>query len=135
LRRLLYCGEWIQSHALHIHLLAAPDFLGFESALAMAKTFPHVVKRGLALILFAGGLDTHFASIRPVLARGAGIESSSASSAGVTSVPSSIAGVGRTATAEPAVQAATAGIQRRRSSTTRRRTRSWRRSLNQPNRN
>lgn len=49
LRRLLYCGEWLQSHALHIHLLAAPDFLGFESALAMAKTFPHVVKRGLTL--------------------------------------------------------------------------------------
>jgi coenzyme F420-reducing hydrogenase alpha subunit len=49
LRRLLYCGEWIQSHALHIHLLAAPDFLGFENALAMAKTFPEVVKRGLKL--------------------------------------------------------------------------------------
>ena len=49
LRRLLYCGEWVQSHALHIHLLAAPDFLGFESALAMAKTFPDIVKRGLTL--------------------------------------------------------------------------------------
>ncbi len=49
LRRLLYCGEWIQSHALHIHLLAAPDFLGFESGLAMAKVFPEVVKRGLRL--------------------------------------------------------------------------------------
>ncbi|SEA20935.1 Coenzyme F420-reducing hydrogenase, alpha subunit [Thiothrix caldifontis] len=49
LRRLLYCGEWLQSHALHIHLLAAPDFLGFDSALAMAKIFPHVVKRGLTL--------------------------------------------------------------------------------------
>ena len=49
LRRLLYCGEWVQSHALHIHLLAAPDFLGFESALAMAKTFPEIVKRGLTL--------------------------------------------------------------------------------------
>ncbi|EIJ34424.1 Ni/Fe hydrogenase subunit alpha [Thiothrix nivea] len=49
LRRLLYCGEWIQSHALHIHLLAAPDFLGFDNALAMAKTFPHVVSRGLKL--------------------------------------------------------------------------------------
>ncbi|MGB3918371.1 MAG: Ni/Fe hydrogenase subunit alpha [Thiothrix litoralis] len=49
LRRLLYCGEWIQSHALHIHLLAAPDFLGFEDALTMAKKFPRVVKRGLKL--------------------------------------------------------------------------------------
>lgn len=49
LRRLLYCGEWIQSHALHIHLLAAPDFLGFDSAVAMAKAFPNEVKRGLRL--------------------------------------------------------------------------------------
>lgn len=28
LRRLLYCGEWISSHALHVYLLHAPDFLG-----------------------------------------------------------------------------------------------------------
>src|SRR5579871_4666270 len=32
LRRLLYCGEWIQSHALHIYLLHAPDFFGCEDA-------------------------------------------------------------------------------------------------------
>ena len=32
LRRLMYCGEWIESHALHVFLLHAPDFLGFESA-------------------------------------------------------------------------------------------------------
>ena len=30
LRRLLYCGEWIESHALHIYLLHAPDFLGYR---------------------------------------------------------------------------------------------------------
>ena len=36
MRRLFYCGEWIESHALHIHLLAAPDFLGFSSAIEMA---------------------------------------------------------------------------------------------------
>ena len=29
LRRLLYCGEWIESHALHIFMLHAPDFLGY----------------------------------------------------------------------------------------------------------
>ncbi|HUI65925.1 MAG TPA: nickel-dependent hydrogenase large subunit, partial [Bacteroidota bacterium] len=28
LRRLLYCGEWIESHVLHIYMLHAPDFLG-----------------------------------------------------------------------------------------------------------
>ena len=33
LRRLLYCGEWIESHALHVFLLHAPDFLGYEGAL------------------------------------------------------------------------------------------------------
>lgn len=49
LRRLLYCGEWIESHALHIHLLHAPDFVGYESGLAMAADFPEEIKRGLRL--------------------------------------------------------------------------------------
>ena len=37
MRRLLYCGEWIESHALHIYLLHAPDFLGYPGAIEMAK--------------------------------------------------------------------------------------------------
>ena len=49
LRRLLYCGEWIESHALHIHMLHAPDFLGFPDAIAMAKKHKGVVERGLAI--------------------------------------------------------------------------------------
>ncbi len=49
LRRLLYCGEWIESHALHVHMLHAPDFLGYESALAMARDFPDEINRGLRL--------------------------------------------------------------------------------------
>ena len=49
LRRLLYCGEWLQSHALHVHLLHAPDFLGFESGLAMAAAHPQLVENGLRL--------------------------------------------------------------------------------------
>lgn len=49
MRRLFYCGEWIESHALHIHLLALPDFLGYESAIAMAADHPEEVKRGLRL--------------------------------------------------------------------------------------
>jgi coenzyme F420-reducing hydrogenase alpha subunit len=49
LRRLLYCGEWIESHALHIHLLHAPDFLGYESGLAMAADYPMEINRGLRL--------------------------------------------------------------------------------------
>ncbi len=47
LRRLLYCGEWIQSHALHIHLLHAPDFLGYESGITLAADRPDFVERGL----------------------------------------------------------------------------------------
>lgn len=49
LRRLLYCGEWIESHALHVHLLHAPDFLGYDSGLDMAADFPQEVNRGLQL--------------------------------------------------------------------------------------
>src|SRR4249919_1239166 len=49
LRRLLYCGEWIESHALHIYLLHAPDFLCYESAIAMARDHRPLVERGLAL--------------------------------------------------------------------------------------
>ncbi len=49
LRRLLYCGEWIQSHALHVHLLHAPDFLGFESGFTMAATHPELIEGGLRL--------------------------------------------------------------------------------------
>lgn len=49
LRRLLYCGEWIESHALHMHLLHAPDFLGFESGIDLAGQFPDEVNRGLRL--------------------------------------------------------------------------------------
>ena len=49
MRRVFYCGEWLQSHALHVHLLAAPDFLGFDSVVGMAGSHPEVVRRGLAL--------------------------------------------------------------------------------------
>ena len=49
LRRLLYCGEWIESHALHIYMLQAPDFLGFDNALEVARIEPDIVRRGLRL--------------------------------------------------------------------------------------
>lgn len=49
LRRLLYCGEWIQSHVLHVYLLNAPDFVGHESGLEMASQFPQQVNRGLRM--------------------------------------------------------------------------------------
>jgi len=49
LRRLLYCGEWIESHALHIYMLHAPDRLGYDSAIAMAHDHRTMVERGLRL--------------------------------------------------------------------------------------
>jgi sulfhydrogenase subunit alpha len=49
LRRLLYCGEWISSHALHIYLLHAPDFLGYPDAIALARDHRDLVERGLSL--------------------------------------------------------------------------------------
>jgi len=49
LRRLLYCGEWIQSHALHVYLLHAPDFLGCADAVELAALDRAAVERGLDL--------------------------------------------------------------------------------------
>ena len=66
LRRLMYCAEYIESHGLHIHLLQAPDLLGHESALTMAKEAPEVVKRALrlkkignSLLSVIGGRSVH----------------------------------------------------------------------------
>lgn len=49
LRKLLYCGEWIESHSLHMHLLHAPDFLRCESGLKAAEIYPDEIRRGLRL--------------------------------------------------------------------------------------
>ena len=49
LRRLLYCGEWIESHVLHMYMLHAPDFLGYAGAVEMAKDHGDVVRQGLEL--------------------------------------------------------------------------------------
>lgn len=66
LRRLLYCGEWIESHLLHVYLLAAPDFLGYPDTFAMATDYPEQVKAGLRmkrigndLVALLGGREIH----------------------------------------------------------------------------
>jgi coenzyme F420-reducing hydrogenase alpha subunit len=71
LRRLLYCGEWLQSHALHVYLLHAPDFLGYESAVHMAADHAGTVQRGLnlkkvgnALMEAVGGRAVHPINVR-----------------------------------------------------------------------
>ena len=71
LRRLLYCGEWIESHALHIFLLHAPDFLGYPGAIEMAADHGPVVLQGLrlkkagnALMTVVGGRSIHPVNVR-----------------------------------------------------------------------
>ncbi|MBS1706300.1 MAG: Ni/Fe hydrogenase subunit alpha [Armatimonadetes bacterium] len=49
LRRLIYCGEWIKSHALHIHLLHLPDFFGFADGIEMSRVYPEEILRGLRI--------------------------------------------------------------------------------------
>ncbi len=71
MRRLFYCGEWIESHSMHIHLLAAPDFLGFSNAIDLAGKYPDIVRRGLrlqeagnAIIRLLGGRSVHPVGVR-----------------------------------------------------------------------
>jgi len=49
LRRLIYCGEWIQSHVLHAAMLHAPDFLGLHDAIRIAEVNPDLVRTALRL--------------------------------------------------------------------------------------
>ena len=71
LRRLLYCGEWIESHGLHVYMLHAPDFLGKSDVVALAKDFPGLVRDGLELkktgneiLRVLGGREIHPINIR-----------------------------------------------------------------------
>lgn len=68
MRRLFYCGEWLQSHALHIHLLALPDFLGYDSVIGMAADHAEIVQRGLRLQALGNDLIRLFGgrSVHPV---------------------------------------------------------------------
>jgi coenzyme F420-reducing hydrogenase alpha subunit len=49
LRRLIYCGEWIESHSLHVYMLHAPDFLGYSGAIEMARDHREIVEQGLQM--------------------------------------------------------------------------------------
>ena len=71
MRRVFYCGEWLQSHALHIHLLAAPDFFGYDSALGMAADYPEEVRRGMRLQALGNDVMALFGgrAVHPVGAR------------------------------------------------------------------
>jgi sulfhydrogenase subunit alpha len=66
LRRLFYCGEWIESHALHVYMLHAPDFLGYQDVIGIARDHPAVVEKALRLkkignriVALLGGREIH----------------------------------------------------------------------------
>jgi coenzyme F420-reducing hydrogenase alpha subunit len=71
LRRLIYCGEWIESHVLHVYMLHLPDFMGYPDAIALAKDHPQAVERGLRLkkvgndiVTLLGGREIHPINVR-----------------------------------------------------------------------
>jgi sulfhydrogenase subunit alpha len=71
LRRLIYCGEWIESHGLHVVMLHAPDFLGFPDGIQMAREHGDAVRNGLALkkvgnelMRTLGGREIHPVSVK-----------------------------------------------------------------------
>lgn len=71
LRRLIYCGEWIESHVLHVYMLHAPDFLGYQSAIEMARDHPERVRTGLRMkqignrvMEVLGGREVHPINVR-----------------------------------------------------------------------
>ena len=66
LRRLFYCGEWIESHTLHVFMVHAPDFLGYPDVIAMARDHRAMVEQALRLkktgnriIALLGGREIH----------------------------------------------------------------------------
>jgi coenzyme F420-reducing hydrogenase alpha subunit len=71
LRRLIYCGEWIESHALHVVMLHAPDFLGFPDGIRMAVDHGEAVRNGLTLkkagnelMRVVGGREIHPVNVK-----------------------------------------------------------------------
>jgi len=72
LRRLMMNAEIMSSHALHVYFLAAPDFLGLDSVLALLKESPETVKRAYRikqtsydLSGLVGGRHTHPIALVP----------------------------------------------------------------------
>ncbi|MFO1036194.1 MAG: Ni/Fe hydrogenase subunit alpha [Geminicoccaceae bacterium] len=71
LRRLFYCGEWIESHVLHVTMLHAPDFLGYRGGIEMARDHGDAVRRALglkkagnAIVALLGGREIHPINVR-----------------------------------------------------------------------
>jgi len=72
LRRVLYCGEWIESHVLHMALLHTPDFFGVDDAMAVARMHGDKVRAALAvkkagngIVGTLGGREIHPINVKP----------------------------------------------------------------------
>ncbi|WP_457751997.1 NAD(P)-dependent hydrogenase/sulfhydrogenase 2 subunit alpha [Thermococcus sp.] len=71
-RELGLIGELLESHALHLYLLVAPDLFGYPDAIRMATKHGELVKEGLALKAFGnrirdlvGGREIHGINVKP----------------------------------------------------------------------
>jgi coenzyme F420-reducing hydrogenase alpha subunit len=71
LRRLIYCGEWIESQGMHVYMLHAPDFMGYPGLIEMARDHPKLAEQGLALkkagnaiVTTVGGREIHPVNLR-----------------------------------------------------------------------
>lgn len=71
LRRLIYTGEWIESHVLHAFMLNAPDFFEAGSVIHLAQVHPEVVKTALRIkktgneiMILLGGREIHPVNLR-----------------------------------------------------------------------
>ncbi|MBS3957565.1 MAG: Ni/Fe hydrogenase subunit alpha [Clostridiales bacterium] len=58
LRELLVYGSYLQNHATHLYLFAAPDYVGLPSVFPLARTRPDIVARALTLKKLGNDLTT-----------------------------------------------------------------------------
>lgn len=72
LRELGLIGELIESHALHLYLLVAPDVFGYPDAIRMATKHGELVKEGITIKAFGnrireliGGREIHGINVKP----------------------------------------------------------------------
>lgn len=71
LRKIMYLGEWIFSHIIHVVFMHAPDFLGLKSAFELIEKVPEVFRLALKVKKFGrkvmeviGGREVHPVSFR-----------------------------------------------------------------------
>jgi coenzyme F420-reducing hydrogenase alpha subunit len=58
LRKLLVYGSFLQNHATHLYILAAPDYVGLPNVFPLADSHPEIVERALRLKRLGNDLTT-----------------------------------------------------------------------------